>query len=505
MLNVTAGPQSVSSLSIGSSGSVIVSSPLRITSALNLPGGIAATFTGGSSFGVSGASLANIAQASTLTLSGGVLTIAPSVQPGTVINVSLSAENTGNGFPVAGPYTGLGPSSDTGTVWNNPTAANTTTSALLNSSGATMSATFKSAGIASQSNAGVASKLLSGYVYVSTGFMTFTFGGLTPGTQYDLYAISQSNWPGRATLFTTGGTSQTVTTTSNYTTTTITSPSTYAEFEGLIPDANNQIVVMASSGATSNGPDEVDVNGFQLVPVNAPPVAINLPNTIIAVTASSTLSLPSQAGTLGSLTLYASGSPTLTLAGSVSLTLGNSGGSAISAIGPSGATAINGSMPIQIAAGSINVDAGARLSIGVPIQDGGNPTALNKVGSGTLILIASNTYFGATTITQGRLDVDGWLPNSAVSVSGGTLGGSGHLSSVAVNPGGTLAPGDSQGVLHLSGNLTLLSGGAMDYDLDGSALTTRYRCFRAPCRSTTSSSPTSRSRPWPASARAPTP
>ena len=83
------------------------------------------------------------------------------------------------------------------------------------------------------------------------------------------------------------------------------------------------------------------------------------------------------------------------------------------------------------------------------------------------MLAGSNSYTGPTTISQGKLTVDGWLTNSAVTVNGGTLGGTGHLGSVTVNAGGTLAPGDPQGVLHLSGNLVLASGAFMDYDLDG--------------------------------------
>ncbi len=94
--------------------------------------------------------------------------------------------------------------------------------------------------------------------------------------------------------------------------------------------------------------------------------------------------------------------------------------------------------------------------------------SLNKIGSGTLNLAGSNTYTGATTVSQGKLLVDGWLTNSAVSVnSGGTLGGTGNLGSVTVSSSGSLSPGDSLGVLHLSGNLTLLAGAAMDYELDG--------------------------------------
>ena len=91
-----------------------------------------------------------------------------------------------------------------------------------------------------------------------------------------------------------------------------------------------------------------------------------------------------------------------------------------------------------------------------------------KNGSGTLSLTGSNAYTGSTTVSQGKLVVDGWLTNSAVSVSGGSLGGRGYLRSVTVNAGGTLAPGDPQGVMQLSGSLVLLSGAAMDFELDGS-------------------------------------
>ena len=93
--------------------------------------------------------------------------------------------------------------------------------------------------------------------------------------------------------------------------------------------------------------------------------------------------------------------------------------------------------------------------------------SLSKIGSGTLALSGSNTYSGATTINQGKLTIDGWLPNSAVSVNGGTLGGTGYLGSVTVSGNGTLTPGDSLGVLHLSGNLVLAASGTMDFHLDG--------------------------------------
>ena len=46
----------------------------------------------------------------------------------------------------------------------------------------------------------------------------------------------------------------------------------------------------------------------------------------------------------------------------------------------------------------------------------------------------SNSYTGPTTISQGKLTVDGSLTNSAFSVNGGTLGGTGYLTSARSTP-----------------------------------------------------------------------
>lgn len=72
---------------------------------------------------------------------------------------------------------------------------------------------------------------------------------------------------------------------------------------------------------------------------------------------------------------------------------------------------------------------------------------LTKLGTGTLILSASNTYIGTTNIINGTLEVDGSLANTAVNVqAGATLAGKGTIAnsgtnSVSIN--GTIAPGNA--------------------------------------------------------------
>ena len=91
---------------------------------------------------------------------------------------------------------------------------------------------------------------------------------------------------------------------------------------------------------------------------------------------------------------------------------------------------------------------------------------LNMMGPGSLVLSGSNNYSGGTDINSGRLVINGSLASSVTVNSGGTLGGTGSLTSVLVNAGGDFSPGNAPGILGLSGGLTLASGAGMDYVLD---------------------------------------
>jgi outer membrane autotransporter protein len=86
---------------------------------------------------------------------------------------------------------------------------------------------------------------------------------------------------------------------------------------------------------------------------------------------------------------------------------------------------------------------------------------LTKIGTGTLILAATNTYTGPTTIASGTLDVTGSIAGSAVTVeSGAALAGSGSVGGLTVQSGGVIAPGAVTpfSTLNVSGNVTFAAG-----------------------------------------------
>lgn len=108
-------------------------------------------------------------------------------------------------------------------------------------------------------------------------------------------------------------------------------------------------------------------------------------------------------------------------------------------------------------------------------NSGTNKTSVTKEGSGTWNLSGNSTYTGATTVSAGTLFVNGSLGNTAVTVNGGTLGGTATIgtsgASLTVNSGGTLAPGNSPGTLVVNGSTSLNSGStyAFQYTGGGSA------------------------------------
>ncbi len=79
---------------------------------------------------------------------------------------------------------------------------------------------------------------------------------------------------------------------------------------------------------------------------------------------------------------------------------------------------------------------------------GGTTTAaLNKIGTGSLTLLGANAYTGDTTVSNGRLVVNGSLQSPNVSVAAGaSLGGTGTLAGTLAGAG-LVGPGNSPGIL----------------------------------------------------------
>ena len=98
------------------------------------------------------------------------------------------------------------------------------------------------------------------------------------------------------------------------------------------------------------------------------------------------------------------------------------------------------------------------------ITNANAPCPFTKTGTGTQKLTGTCTHTGPTKVEAGTLIVNGSLATgTAVTVTGGTLGGTGTLGgSVAINAGTTIAPGDGGiGTLH-TGATTLAGTYACD-------------------------------------------
>jgi autotransporter-associated beta strand protein len=96
--------------------------------------------------------------------------------------------------------------------------------------------------------------------------------------------------------------------------------------------------------------------------------------------------------------------------------------------------------------------------------------SVNKLGAGTTTLFASNTYTGATTVSQGTLLVSGSISGSVTTVSGAgsTLGGIGTVGGVNVGSGAILEGGNGSGpsgALTSAGPISLTSGSVIELTL----------------------------------------
>ncbi|AWM41402.1 Extracellular serine protease precursor [Gemmata obscuriglobus] len=151
-----------------------------------------------------------------------------------------------------------------------------------------------------------------------------------------------------------------------------------------------------------------------------------------------------------------------------------------------GTLTVNPGVSDQVAsltgAGTLDLGAGGNLATGVsngndtfagPITGSGT---LTKVGAGTLTLTGNSpAYTGSSVVAGGTLLVTANQSSASVVVQGGaTLGGTGTVGAVTVNPGGVLAPGTSPGILNSTGNLTFSAGSTFLVEVNGTTVGTQY-------------------------------
>jgi autotransporter-associated beta strand protein len=108
----------------------------------------------------------------------------------------------------------------------------------------------------------------------------------------------------------------------------------------------------------------------------------------------------------------------------------------------------------------LQVLTGTATQAGV-ISELNGPRPLEKIGAGNLVLTATNTYSGPTTVSAGTLTVNGSIASSAVTVAAGAmLTGIGTVGAITILSGGTFAPGPigTPGTMTVASNLAFQSG-----------------------------------------------
>lgn len=222
--------------------------------------------------------------------------------------------------------------------------------------------------------------------------------------------------------------------------TTLTLSNTANTFTGTLQSSNGtlEVLTLADSGAGSNGTGNIRlVNGTNTA---------TLKYSGTGSTTSRNIEIFGN-GTGGNAVLNSSGAGALQLSGTVTATG-------------------TGTAKILTLAGS-NTDLNTLSGV---ISNGTTAiVSVVKNDAGTWKLSGTNTYTGTTTVSAGRLVIDGdnSAATGAISVAAGaTLSGSGIVGGlVTLDSGATVAPGNSPGNQTFAGGLNLSAGGVYEWQL----------------------------------------
>jgi autotransporter-associated beta strand protein len=131
---------------------------------------------------------------------------------------------------------------------------------------------------------------------------------------------------------------------------------------------------------------------------------------------------------------------------------------------------------IELGASTLTVaESGSTTFAGTIIGTGG----LNKTGNGLLNLTGVNTYSGPTSVTGGRLAVNGSITSDVTVGPGGSLSGAGTIFGNVVN-NGTLASGNSIGTLAVNGSYTQAAGSSYTVEANAQGQADRLNVSGAP-------------------------
>lgn len=119
---------------------------------------------------------------------------------------------------------------------------------------------------------------------------------------------------------------------------------------------------------------------------------------------------------------------------------------------------------LSLGSGNLTIagDGGAMLAAAITGSGG-----LGLTGGGSLNLTAVNTYTGPTSVTNGRLAVNGSITSDVTVGPAGELRGSGTIFG-NVNTGGVTAPGNSIGTLNVAGSYTQAVGSTYQVEVNTS-------------------------------------
>jgi autotransporter-associated beta strand protein len=284
----------------------------------------------------------------------------------------------------------------------------------------------------------------------------------------------------------------TLTDTGSYTTTLQAATGGIADFQGAFT-TNNKAIAIGSSGNTGTVKLTNTISTSGGVSVNFGTLLLGssdrLSDTTPVTVAGGTLDLAALTDTVASFSMSSgalNGTGTLT-----ATTYLLTGGTLAAKLG-AGAVTVDGSVTFSAAerlnassslllqsgiltlAGDQNVDSfqqtGGTLAGGFSVNSASNydlqsgtltgnlggSSGLTKTGEGTTILSGTNTYTGVTNVNSGKLVVNGNISSSSLTsvASGATIGGSGTVGELTVSSGGFINPGNSPGILNVSGDYT---------------------------------------------------